>query len=240
MTGRQYLGDIPVDLFEDRTMIIRLIRGWLRQPVRPRQVVTLNASMLVKSFDCPALRRAIRGADLVTIDGYGIERALLTRGFSGFCRMAGIELMRELLSCAETLGLSVFFYGGSPEMEEMLRCKLKAIWPGMTIAGISNGYPDCDNGCRIGEKIRQCRPGLLVAGLGSPRQEIFLAGLLPDLSGTVGIGVGGALEVIAGIKKEAPRVVRDYGWEWLYRMLQEPRKFAGIVDLARFWNRFLR
>jgi N-acetylglucosaminyldiphosphoundecaprenol N-acetyl-beta-D-mannosaminyltransferase len=240
MTGRQYLADIPIDLFEDRTMIVERIRDWLRQPECSRQIVTLNASMLVKSLNCPALKWAIRGADLVTIDGYGIERALRKMGFSGLCRMAGIELVRELLSCVEIIGLSVFFYGGSPDMVEKLRRQLKAFWPGIIIAGIVNGYDICRDACRIGERIIQCRPDLLVVGLGAPRQEIFLAKLLPHLAGTVGIGVGGALEVIAGVKKEAPQFIRDYGWEWLYRMGQEPRKFARLMDLARFWNRFLR
>jgi N-acetylglucosaminyldiphosphoundecaprenol N-acetyl-beta-D-mannosaminyltransferase len=240
MTGRQYLADIPIDLFEDRAMIMERIRGWLRQPECPRQIVTLNASMLVKSLNCPALKRAIRGADLVTIDGCGIERALRKMGLSGICRIAGIELVRELLTCVEIIGISVFFYGGSPDMVEKLRRQLKALWPGITIAGIVNGYDIRCDARRIGDKIIQCRPGLLVVGLGSPRQEIFLAKLLPHLAGTVGIGVGGALEVIAGVKKEAPQFVRDYGWEWLYRMGQEPRKFGGLMDLARFWNRFLR
>jgi N-acetylglucosaminyldiphosphoundecaprenol N-acetyl-beta-D-mannosaminyltransferase len=240
MNGRQYLGDIPIDLFEDRTLIVRRIGGWLRQPERSRQIVTLNASMLMQSLDCPALKWAIRGADLVTIDGYGIERALRKLGFFEFCRMAGIELMRQLLSYGEILGLSVFFYGGSPGMVAKLRLQLETIWPGMVIAGIFNGYETCYDGCRVEEKIMQSRPGLLLVGLGSPRQEIFLAKLLPHLAGTVGIGVGGALEVIAGVKKEAPQLIRDHGWEWLYRMAQEPRKLAGIADLARFWDRFLR
>jgi N-acetylglucosaminyldiphosphoundecaprenol N-acetyl-beta-D-mannosaminyltransferase len=240
MTGRHYLGDIPIDLFEDRTMVVARIHDWLRQPECSRQIVTLNASMLVKTLNCPALKQAIRGADLVTIDGYGIERALRKMGFSGLCRLAGVELVRELLSGGEISGLSVFFYGGSPDMVKKLRRQLKALWPGITIAGIVNGYGIRYDACRIGEEIIQCRPGLLLVGLGSPRQEIFLAKLLPHLAGTVGIGVGGALEVIAGVKKEAPQFVRDNGWEWLYRMGQEPRKLAGLIDLTRFWNRFLR
>jgi N-acetylglucosaminyldiphosphoundecaprenol N-acetyl-beta-D-mannosaminyltransferase len=199
--------------------------------------VTLNASMLTRTFDCPALRQAIHAADLVTIDGYGIERALRKQGFSGFCRMAGIELTRELLSVSEMLGLPVFFYGGHPATADKLERRLRMIWPGMIVAAIFDGY---GLESRIGETIMRCRPGLLVAGLGSPRQEIFLAKLLPHLSGTVGIGVGGALEVIAGVKKEAPRMIRAHGWEWLYRMFQEPRKLREIVNLARFWNRFLR
>jgi N-acetylglucosaminyldiphosphoundecaprenol N-acetyl-beta-D-mannosaminyltransferase len=240
MTGRQYLEGIPIDLFPDRMTILQQLDGWLQHPECSRQVVTLNASIMVKSFRCPVLRQVIRKADLVTIDGYGIECALRKRGVLEFSRMAGVELVRELLSLGERLRLSVFFYGGNPEIVKILERKLRGIWPGITIAGIFDGYQTGSEVRRIRERIIQCQPGLLLVGLGSPRQEIFLAQLLPSLSGTVGIGVGGAFEVIAGLKKEAPQLIRDYGWEWLYRMFQEPRKFTGLLDLARFWNRYLR
>ncbi len=237
---RIHIQDIPVDLLVKQELT-ELIGGWFKTPGQPRQIVTLNALMLVNAGRDPQLQRALQAADLVLIDGFGIEMALRRRGYRAITRWAGIDLLRAMLSWCAGSGFPVFCYGGPPAITAPLRRVLREAWPQLKIAGIQHGFPPTHpEGAMAMTELRRRGPCLLVAGLGSPAQELFLAQHLPQLPGTVGIGVGGALEVLAGLKREAPPIVRRCGWEWLYRMAREPARWKKLPDLIRFWTQHIR
>jgi N-acetylglucosaminyldiphosphoundecaprenol N-acetyl-beta-D-mannosaminyltransferase len=242
LSNRVYLRDIPVDLFPGQAELLKIITNWFVRSEHCHQVVTINARMLMTALTNPALRQVMRRVDLVVVDGYGVEQALRRRGYTAFTRMAGIDLVKELLSWGSSRALPVYCYGGSVMTRERLTESMKRYWPGIEIGGIYDGYEARSTPEEIKRELLQSsRPRLVLVGLGTPAQELFLAQLLPQLSGgVVGIGVGGALEVLAGNRMEAPRWVRDNGWEWGFRMAQQPRKLRGIVDLVRFWRCFLR
>lgn len=239
MIGRIRLAGIPVDLFHQKEELLLEITRWLRRPEKSRQIVTLNARMLMTALNHPGLADAINKADLVVIDGFGIELALKKQGWTQLIRVAGIDLVKELLAWGSFRHLPVFFYGGSREVVAGLRSKIPQLWPGLAVRGIWDGYGIELDREQVQQEIFRCQPRLLLAGLGTPAQELFLGELLPHLPATVGIGVGGALEVLAGVKTEAPLWLRRCGGEWCFRMLQEPRKLLGLPDLIRFWLRFL-
>jgi N-acetylglucosaminyldiphosphoundecaprenol N-acetyl-beta-D-mannosaminyltransferase len=231
-----------VDLFPGRAELLATITSWFARPERSRQVVTINARMLMAALVNPALGQAVRRADLVVADGYGVEQALRRRGYTAFTRMAGIDLVKGLLSWGSSRALTVYCYGGKVTMRGRLTESIKRRWPGIVIGGIYDGYGVRSTPEGIKRELLQTgQPRLVLVGLGTPAQELFLAQLLPQLAGgVVGIGVGGALEVLAGSRMEAPRWFRDNGWEWGFRMAQQPRKLSGVVDLVRFWRCFLR
>ncbi len=239
MNTRYYLQNIPVDLLL-KPQVWEQIDNWLLKPEKTRHIVTLNALMLVTAVHDPELNRIIRGADLITIDGYGILKALQKTGCQNIEHFTGSDLIRIALSQCEHHGFPVYIYGGSPKAISHLKPVLAKNWPQLTIAGIRDGYGDITTRDRIIEEIVQSQPALLLVGLGSPAQEIFIAKILPRLKKTIGIGVGGALDVLSGLKKEAPRFIRNHGWEWLYRMLQDPVRFKRLPDLFSFWYWCLR
>ncbi len=234
---RVFLQDIPIDLI-DRAQLLERITGWLQQPEQHHQVVTLNALMLVKSNQEQLLQQVIREASLVTVDGFGIEVLLRSRGYQMVSRLAGVDLVRMLIAwCAEN-EVPIACFGGPSHLPPMLAQTFEKQWPSLLVGGIWDGLDWKRRQAAIVTAVKQCGPCLLLAGLGTPAQEIFLARALPELPGTVGIGVGGALEVIAGVKKEAPPLVRRGGWEWAYRMVREPERLKNIPELIRFWARY--
>ncbi|MGE5582694.1 MAG: WecB/TagA/CpsF family glycosyltransferase [Bacillota bacterium] len=239
MRNTVFLKEIPVDLLNNQD-IYQLISDWLWTPDNSRQIVTLNAAMLMAAERNPRLKRVIQQADLVTIDGYGIELALKKKGQSNIERLCGVQLARQLLKIAIQTGSSVYFFGGSPRVAKLLQEMASCKWPGLTVSGVRDGFSYQERRSRVIAEIIEKQPNLLFAGLGSPEQELFLSEVLPYLKGTVGVGVGGAFEVITGVKREAPGFIRRRGYEWCYRMLQDPRKLKLLPDLIRFWRIFLR
>jgi N-acetylglucosaminyldiphosphoundecaprenol N-acetyl-beta-D-mannosaminyltransferase len=236
---RILIQDIPVDLLA-RPVLLESIIEWLKFPGQPRQIVTLNSLMLVNAGRNQELKRILCAADLVTIDGFGIELLLRRRGHREVIRWAGIDLVRDLLGWCSGSGFPVFFYGGPPAMNGPLRQAMANLFPRLRIAGIRDGFNNMAPQPAVVEEVERIGPCLLLAGLGSPAQEIFLARHLPRMPGTVGIGVGGALEVLSGMKKEVPRFFRNCGWEWLYRMVREPERLRNLPDLLWFWYQFIR
>ncbi|HYH02929.1 MAG TPA: WecB/TagA/CpsF family glycosyltransferase [Bacillota bacterium] len=240
MIRRISLAGVHVDLYAHKDELSRQVTGWLLRPEKSRQIVTLNARMLMTALNHPRLAETINKADLVTIDGFGIELAIKKRGYAQIVRIAGIDLVKELLAWGSFRQLPVFFYGGSREVVRHLRSNVPQRWPGLEVRGIWDGYGIELEREQVQQEIIRCQPRLLLVGLGTPFQELFLGELLPRLPRTVGIGVGGALEVLTGVKVEVPLWLRHCGGEWFFRMLQEPRKLNGLPDLIRFWLRFLR
>lgn len=213
---------------------------WLSTADKSRHIVTLNALMLMGAISDIRLNRIIRNAELITIDGQGVLRALRKSGHQFMEQFTGIDLTRELLSLCARYHYPVYFYGGSPVAVAGLRRNISREWPDLLIVGFRDGYQSILKVPEVVREIIQKQPSLLLVALGSPVQEIFLAEVLPQLKGTVGIGVGGTFDILAGLKREAPQFIRNHGWEWLYRMIQEPAKFKQFPVLFRFWRRYLR
>lgn len=232
MIKRCYLKEIPVDS-GPRTELRRTVGDWVISGQKPRQIVTLNATIVMTALRNLRLRQVIQRADLVITDGAGIKSALKRRGIWTE-RYPGVELAEELIGFCIEERLPVYCYGGTKEA-------VLSLWEkhaGLGRLYFRDGFSEDENLVR--EEIIKFQPKLLLAGLGSPRQEFFLAGLLPELRETVGIGVGGALEVISGQKSRGPAVFINHGGEWCYRMLRDPKKIKLLPELFKFWYHFLR
>ncbi len=232
MIKRCYLNEIPVDS-GPKTDLRQTVSDWLLSGQKSRQVVTLNATMLIAALKNDRLKQAIQKADLVIVDGSGIKSAL-KRGGIRTERFPGVDLAAEMIDFCIEERLPVYCYGGTKETVLSLWKK----FAGLGQLVFRDGFSENENLVR--EEIIKFQPKLLLAGLGSPRQEFFLAGLLPELTGTVGIGVGGALDIISSQKPRAPAVFIDHGGEWFYRMLREPKRIKLLPELVKFWYHFLR
>lgn len=236
---RSYINGIPINPLP-AAGVDELITGWLRRGDRSRQVVTINAVMFSLALRDQQFSKVLHRADLVVVDGYGVRWALQRMGHPGIRQYPGVCLTRNLLTWSCGAGCPVFFYGGSPRISEALKQAVRIQWPAMNVCGIRQGFDGALMREAAAREIIQAQPGLLLVGLGSPEQELFLAEILPKLKGAVGIGVGGSFEILAGCRREAPGIVREHGLEWLYRMMQDPRKLRRIPDLLRFWGMVMR
>ena len=231
---RVKIQDVSIDIIA-LPKILEQVINWINSQKSSYHIVTLNALMVIMSGRDQAFKDLLTKADLVIVDSYGIEAALHKQGLSMVPRVAGVDLARGILAWCARSGTKIYCYGGPPDLPDRLRAALKKQWPDLVIGGIRDGFNVNASRKQVIAEIHSVKPGVLLVGLGVPKQEQFLAEVLPGLQGTVGIGVGGALEIIAGWRREAPGVLRKYGWEWLFRMIQEPIRFKYLPDLVVFW-----
>jgi N-acetylglucosaminyldiphosphoundecaprenol N-acetyl-beta-D-mannosaminyltransferase len=188
---------------------------------------TANVDHVVRHSNDPDFRRCYQVADLVFADGMPLMWAarLLRRRVRA--RVTGVDLMAGLCSLAESRGYRCFLLGATEQTLDKARRALQQRCPSIQIVGSHHGYFD-DSGPVL-ELVRQARPHFLFVGMGSPRQEVWIAQHRGQLSGVI-LPVGGSFEVMAGEKKRAPRWAQRLGLEWTWRLAQDPR---------RLWKRYL-
>jgi N-acetylglucosaminyldiphosphoundecaprenol N-acetyl-beta-D-mannosaminyltransferase len=175
-------------------------------------------------------RHVLNSAFLNTTDGMPLVW-LGRRAVGSFVdRVYGPDLMLEVFKATEHTGYRHFFYGGVPGVAEALKARFEGLFPKATICGIYcppfrplNAEEEAD----FVALVRERKPDMIWVGLSTPKQERFMAEYLPKLDTTLMFGVGAAFDFHAGRVKQAPRWVQRAGFEWLYRMLSEPKRLGG-------------
>ena len=197
-------------------------------------VATANAEMLMRATHDEELRRILNASALVVPDGAGTVWAARHLGHAMPERVAGYDLAQELLRCAPAEGRRVYFFGSAPGVAEKAKAKAEQLYPGIEIVGVRNGFfSPADNAAIIAE-IRAARPDLLLVALGVPKQEKWIAAHLAELGVPVAIGVGGTLDVMAGVMKRAPRWMQKAKLEWLFRGMLQPKRAGRLLALPKF------
>ena len=197
-------------------------------------VATANAEMLMRATHDEELRRILNASALVVPDGAGTVWAARHLGHAMPERVAGYDLAQELLRCAPAEGRRVYFFGSAPGVAEKAKAKAEQLYPGIEIVGVRNGFfSPADNAAIIAE-IRAARPDLLLVALGVPKQEKWIAAHLAELDVPVAIGVGGTLDVMAGVMKRAPLWMQKAKLEWLFRGLMQPKRAGRLLALPKF------
>jgi N-acetylglucosaminyldiphosphoundecaprenol N-acetyl-beta-D-mannosaminyltransferase len=200
------------------------------------QQVSINVAKLVALLDDPRLRETVNRCELINADGQGVVWASRLLGDPLPERVAGIDLMHRLLALAEKRGYRVFILGARPEVLERAVVRLREAHPHIVLVGHRHGYFGGEEIPAVCEEIRRARPQILFVAMSSPRKEYFLGEHGAELGVPFAMGVGGAIDVVAGVTKRAPIVLRHLGLEWLFRLLQEPRRLARryVVTNSRF------
>lgn len=197
-------------------------------------VATANAEMLMRATHDDELRHILNASALVVPDGAGTVWAARHLGHAMPERVAGYDLAQELLRCAPAEGRRVYFFGSAPGVAEKAKAKAEQLYPGIEIVGVRNGFfSPADNAAIIAE-IRAARPDLLLVALGVPKQEKWIAAHLAELDVPVAIGVGGTLDVMAGVMKRAPHWMQKAKLEWLFRGLMQPKRAGRLLALPKF------
>jgi UDP-N-acetylglucosamine 2-epimerase (non-hydrolysing) len=199
--------------------------AYVRERANARHIA-VNAAKIVSSRDSSEVRRLINGADLVTADGQAVVWASRLLGDPLPARVTGIDLMERLLALADRRGYRVFFLGARPEVLSLAVGRIRARHPGLTIAGQRDGYFTVAEEPDVVKQVRAARPDLLFVAMPSPRKEYFLGRWASQLDVPFSMGVGGAVDVIAGQTRRAPRVLQRLGLEWAFRLAQEPGRLG--------------
>lgn len=193
------------------------------------QHVAINASKLVAMQHDQELRRIIDACELVSADGQSVVWASRLLGDPLPERVAGIDLMQELFALAEQRGFRVFILGAKAEVLERARTEIMARYPRLQLVGTRDGYFTEEEGAAVAEEVRSARPDILFVAISSPRKEYWLGRYGRIIDVPFVMGVGGAIDVVAGITQRAPGALQRLGLEWAYRLAQEPR---------RLWRRY--
>lgn len=207
------------------------------------QVVTLGTEMIVAAHKDARFRAVLNACALSLCDTVGVLAVARRRGASLRQRVTGVELITHVCERAAREGIAVYFLGGAPAVAADAAAILESRFPGLPVAGVQHGYFDDDRSAEIAAEIRASGAQLLFVGLGSPRQEFWLAEHLRATGCGAGIGVGGSFDVIAGNVRRAPEAWRRLGLEWLYRLRTEPRRWRRQLALPQFvalalWERW--
>lgn len=208
---------------------------------RPVQVITGNAIMVMAALERPDYYRIMEQAELLVPDGSGIVWASRRAGDPVAERIAGIDLLHELMREGDRRGWSVYLLGARQNTVERTAQRLAEQYPGVRIAGFRNGFFGPEEDAEVVEAIRGAAPDLLfVARDALKSQEPWIARYKEALGVPVMMGVGGSFDVIAGHVKRAPLLFRKLGMEWLYRLLRQPSRAPRMAALPRFALKVVR
>lgn len=195
-------------------------------------VVTPNPEIVMAVRENSALAEAVKQASLVLPDGIGIIYGGKILGTPLKERTPGIDFAARVMERLSQKGGSVFLFGAKPGVAELAGENLRSMFPGLVISGVSDGYFSDDT--PIIEKINEASPDLLLVCLGSPKQEFWMEKNAANLSVGLMAGLGGSLDVFAGMVDRAPERWQKLGLEWLYRLLKEPRRIGRMMKLPKF------
>lgn len=191
------------------------------------QHMAINVAKLIAMRRDPQLREGIAQCELVTADGQPVVWASRLLGDPLPERVAGIDLMERLLALAAEKGYRIYVLGARPEILELATERMRAEFPQLQLAGCRDGYYDDADEPEIAGAIAEARADILLVAMSSPRKEFFLAEYRERLGVPFVMGVGGAIDVYAGLRQRAPLWAQRIGLEWLFRLAQEPRRLAG-------------
>lgn len=208
------------------------------------QIATVNANFVVNSLLDPELRRILQEADMTTADGMPLVWASRLLGDPLPGRVTGVDLVPVLAARAVERGYSIYFLGAREGVAARAAAMLQRRYPGLKVAGVYSPPPasvlTMDR--TVVERVRDARPDILLVAFGNPKQEKWIRMYAPELQVPVCIGVGGALDMIAGTTRRAPLWMQQSGLEWIYRLAQEPRRLFKryLHDCAYFSYFFAR
>ena len=215
---------------------------------RPHYLVTANVDFLVQAQTDVELRHILFDAHLVLCDGTPLVWASRLLGNPLPERVAGADLAPLLIRIASERNFRVFFLGGTPESTTHALANIKAKYPQLSVAGYSppfNKLLEMDHE-EIKRRITEADPDILFVSFGCPKQEKWIAMHYQSLGVPVAAGVGGTIDFLAGHLKRAPVWMQRTGTEWLFRLLQEPRRLFrryvkdlwvfGWSILAQWWQ----
>ena len=191
--------------------------------------VTPNPEFLLAARKDQPFRQALLDADLVLADGVGVvySAKLLGRPLKG--RVPGIEFAQALMGWMAKHGKRLFLLGAKPGVAELAAANLRDRYPGLILCGTHDGYFKEDE--PVVQAIRESGADVVFVCLGAPKQEFWMVEHGPATGAHLMVGLGGSLDVFAGVVDRAPEGFQKLGLEWLYRLMKEPKRFGRMAKL---------
>lgn len=197
-------------------------------------IVTPNPEIVMKAKDNEDFKKIINEASLVIPDGIGIIKGAKILETPLKERVAGYDLICNLLELGKDGDISFYFWGSKPGIAEIAKQKLEEKYPKIKILGTDDGYFDENKKKEIVERIKNAKPDVLLVGIGAYKQEKTINELLDLNIFKIGIGCGGSIDVLSGTVKRAPKLFIKMHCEWLWRLLKQPSRLPRMMVLPKF------
>lgn len=200
------------------------------QEKRQLMIGVVNAAKIVNMSKNKELRDDVLSSDLILADGMSVVVASRVLGVPLPERITGIDLMMGILQRGSEGGYRCYCLGASDEVSQIVAAKIGKLFPGVKLVGRRDGYFKESEEAEVAESIASLNVDVLFVAITSPKKERFMAKWGHKLNATVVHGVGGSFDVLADKVQRAPESWQRSGFEWFYRVKQEPR---------RLWKRYL-
>lgn len=230
-----HIGGVRIDPV-DYDQVMHRIREWVSKRSKSvPYIVQANALSIVKANEDEEYRLAVERSDLNVPDGMPLVWILRHRGARLRSRVYGPDLMKRMCAEGNARGWRCFLYGSTQEVLTRLVQALNADYPGLKIAGVHAppvGEPIPDEDHETLGRISQLSPEILWVALGGPKQDIWMKRHANQLDVGLMHGVGAAFDYLSGNKRQAPSWMRNAGFEWLFRLITEPRRLFKRYTIA--------
>ncbi len=193
------------------------------------QHVVVNVAKLVYAQSDENLKNIINSCPLINVDGAGVILGAKFLGINIPQRVTGIDLMEKLIEFSSQKGYKVYFFGAKEEIVSSVVKIYAEKYPTLCIAGFRNGYYEDADEENVAAEIEASDADILFVAMGSPKKEFFLNKYSQKIGIPFTMGVGGSFDVVAGKVKRAPQWIQKIHSEWIFRLIQEPK---------RMWKRY--
>jgi len=204
----------------------------------PLHLMGVNADKINQCHEDEKIKKIVNESGIINADGASVVLASRFLGSPVPERVAGIDLMQNLLELSNKKGYSVYFFGAKEEiLQDMLKA-FKQRYPDLDVVGYRNGYFSPEDEEKIQEDIKDKKPDFVFVGITSPKKEYIIQSFMDNGINAVFMGVGGSFDVLSGHIKRAPLWMQKLNLEWLFRVANEPKRlfkryFVGNVTFIK-------
>jgi N-acetylglucosaminyldiphosphoundecaprenol N-acetyl-beta-D-mannosaminyltransferase len=244
---RTSIGHLPIDVV-DFAGALQAIQSMVENGTGG-SVFTPNVDHIMVAEKDERFRRAYANVSLSLVDGTPVVWASRLLGKHLPEKVSGSDLVMPLMERAAQKGFRVYLLGGASGAAEAAARNLVAKYPTLKLVGIDAPRIDVDDRGptrdAIVARIVEARPDIVLVGLGAPKQELWITANIDALKPAVLVAIGAGIDFVAGLVRRAPAWMSRSGLEWLYRLMQDPRRLAHrylvrdtqfAVVLAREWR----
>ncbi|NLK67633.1 MAG: WecB/TagA/CpsF family glycosyltransferase [Clostridiaceae bacterium] len=214
---------------------IDLINSWINETeITSHAVYTPNSEIIMQAQRSSELKNTLNNANLLVADGAGVVLASKILKTPLKEKVSGVDLAKNLLKAYSGKDVGFYLLGGEPGVADLAAVNIISNYGKVKITGYNHGYFKSEEENDLIDKINSTKPDILLVGLGAPKQELWIHNNMYRLNCKVMIGVGGSIDIFAGKVSLTPEFIRKAGFEWLHRLLREPRRIKRMMDLPRF------
>lgn len=216
---------------------------YLKEKEMPIHVLGLNADKINQYYqESEKFKKIINDAHVINADGASLVLASKIMKKELPERVAGIDLMQNLMKVCEEKNYTVYFLGTKEPILHAMINKIEYKYPNLQIVGYRNGYFEQKDWETIAQDLKKRSPDFVFLGITSPKKEYLIDYFMDQGIDSVFMGVGGSFDVLSGYLKRAPVWMQKHNLEWLFRVKQEPRRLLKryIIGNVQFLFKVLK